>query len=67
MSTRKQDEALSEYLTGEEIATLDGNNLVINVDAQDVFDWVGDHSAPEEVFSDRRLAEWAETHGWIKE
>lgn len=30
-------------------------------------DWISDHLDPDEVFSEKKLIEWAEGNGYIKE
>lgn len=37
------------------------------IDATFVVEWVSDTFAPEEVFSNEELADWATAHGYIKE
>lgn len=34
--------------------------------AQLVIEWVGDNCAPEEVFAEKVLEEWAKDNGWVK-
>jgi hypothetical protein len=40
-------------------------DLVLDDMLENSIDWIAKNLAPEEVFSDDKLANWAESHGFI--
>jgi len=56
------------YTTGEqdrEFIKMLGEN--ISVDASYVLDWVADNFAPEEIFDEETLRQWALDSGFVEE
>lgn len=55
-----------EPINGWPLPVVDAVKLFLQVedDVEWVVDWVEENFDPEDVFSDERLAAWAERNGW---
>lgn len=61
MSTTAQDREFSSLIEGYTTVSIDGSAL------EAAIEYVGKNFTPDEVFSTKELADWAESNGYIKE
>lgn len=61
MATTRQERDFRDYINQKVETTLSDDTL------QESIDWIGSELDPDEVFSEKKLKEWAESNGYIKE
>lgn len=61
MASARQARDFKDYMVQLIETTMSDSSL------QEAMDWIGTEFNPEDIFSEKQLAEWAESNGYTKE